>query len=102
LLAPTFEVEAKEPCGLSVEPARVNSRWIRARFAVLYPDFLPVTVNTGLRIGRKWRNLPAVLDVCGARWWLNAAVSRIRDGLVAAARAVGIVTAVLAPVAIKQ
>ena len=32
----------------------------------------------------EWWNLPAVLYVCGARRWLNAAVSWIRDGLVAA------------------
>jgi hypothetical protein len=39
LLAPTFEVEAKEPHGLSEEPAHVNGSWIRARSAVLCPTF---------------------------------------------------------------
>jgi hypothetical protein len=63
LLAPTFEVEAKEPHGLSVETAHVNGRWIRARSAVLCPHFLSVTVNKELRIGRKCRIFPALLLV---------------------------------------
>src|SRR6185437_2290596 len=66
LLAPTFEVEAKEPVGLSVEPAHVNDGWIRARVQSPLPDFLPVTVNNGLRIGRKCRILRAVFSGGGA------------------------------------